>query len=98
MDKQLRDGIDAELAKKGLSKTEADTADLLIGYQITIGQEKEFSSYSTGYGYGGGWGRGWYGRWHGKQHDDGPVHHDPHRRSRSGHVRLAPRRVWFGGE
>lgn len=60
-DQQLRSAIDAELAKKGLSKTEGESADLFVAYQVTIGQEKEFSSYSSDFGYGGGWGRGWYG-------------------------------------
>src|SRR5882762_255446 len=57
--KQITSAIDAELATKGLTKTEADTADLYIGYQTAIGQEKEFTSYDTGWGYGGGWGGGW---------------------------------------
>ena len=62
VDKQIRDTLDAELTQKGLSKVDTETADLLIGYQAAIGQEKQFSSYSTGYGYGGGWYRGgWYG-------------------------------------
>jgi hypothetical protein len=61
VDQQVRGAIEAELAKKGLTKTEGDNADLYIAYQVTIGQEKEFSSYSTDFGYGPGWGRGWYG-------------------------------------
>jgi len=62
VDKQIRDTLDAELTQKGLSKVDTETADLLIGYQAAIGQEKQFNSYSTGYGYGGGWYRGgWYG-------------------------------------
>jgi len=61
-DQQLKSGIDAELAKKGLTMVPGEgNADLLIGYQVSINQEKEFSSYSTDFGYGGGWGRGWYG-------------------------------------
>jgi hypothetical protein len=60
-DQQLKAALNAELAKKGLTPTEADTADLLIGYQVSINQEKEFTSYSSDFGYGGGWGRGWYG-------------------------------------
>lgn len=59
--KQLTAAIDAELAKKGLTKTDGDTADLYIGYQTAIGTEKQFTSYNTGWGYGPGWGRGWYG-------------------------------------
>src|SRR5260370_6797646 len=61
MSKRITAAIDAELAAKGMTKTEADTADLYIGYQTAIGQEKEFTSYNTGWGYGPGWGGGWYG-------------------------------------
>ena len=61
-DKQIKDAIDAELATKGLTKTDADTADLYVGYQAGIGTEKQFTSYNTGWGYGPGWYRGgWYG-------------------------------------
>lgn len=60
-DQQLKGAIDAELAKKGLTRTENEKADLLVGYQVTIRQEREFSSYSSDFGYGPGWGRGWYG-------------------------------------
>lgn len=62
LDKQIKDTIDAELAKKSLTKTDADSADLYIGYQVGIGTEKQFTSYDTGWGYGPGWYRGgWYG-------------------------------------
>ena len=61
VDKQVKDAIEAELAKKGLTKGSEDKADLWIAYQLTINQEKEFSSYSSDFGYGAGWGRGWYG-------------------------------------
>jgi hypothetical protein len=47
---------------KGRFFTEADTADLLVGYQGAVGTEKEYTSYDTGYGYGPGWyGGGWGG-------------------------------------
>jgi hypothetical protein len=59
--RSIMSAIDAELATKGLTKTEGDTADLYVGFQTAIGQEKEFTSYNTGWGYGGGWGGGWYG-------------------------------------
>jgi len=61
VDKQIKDAVDAELATKGLTKVEGDDANLYIGYQPAVGQEKQFNSYSTGYGYGPGWGGGWYG-------------------------------------
>jgi len=59
--KALTNAIDAQLAAKGLTKTDSDDADLYVGYQTALGQEKEFTSYNTGWGYGPGWGGGWYG-------------------------------------
>jgi uncharacterized protein DUF4136 len=59
--KALTSAIDTQLAAKGLTKTDSDNADLYIGYQTALGQEKEFTSYNTGWGYGPGWGGGWYG-------------------------------------
>ena len=60
-DRQVKAAVDAELAKKGLTKTDADTADLYIGYQAGVGQEKQYTSFDTGWGYGPGWHGGWYG-------------------------------------
>jgi hypothetical protein len=57
-DKQLKAALDAELAKKGLQATEADTADLYIGYQVAVNRETQFTSYGTGWGYGARWGGG----------------------------------------
>lgn len=59
--KQITQTIDAELATKGLTKTDADNADLYIGYQTAIGTEQQLDVYNTGWGYGPGWGPGWYG-------------------------------------
>jgi hypothetical protein len=59
-EQQLQASVDAELARKGLTKTDGDTADLFIGYQAAIGQEKQFTSFNTDWGYGPGW-RGYYG-------------------------------------
>jgi len=59
--KKVTGAIDAELAKKGLTKTDAETADLYVGFQTAIGTEKQFTSYNSGWGYGPGWGGGWYG-------------------------------------
>ncbi len=59
--KTLTNAVDAQLSTKGLTKTDADNADLYVGYQTAIGKEKEFTSYNTGWGYGPGWGGGWYG-------------------------------------
>ena len=62
VDSQIKSAVDAELGKKGLTKTEADTADLYVGYQAAVSTEKQYTSFDTGYGYGPGWyGAGWYG-------------------------------------
>jgi hypothetical protein len=62
VDSQIKDTIDAELAKKGLSKIDADSADLYVGYQVAVGTEKQYTSFSSDWGYGPGWyGGGWYG-------------------------------------
>jgi hypothetical protein len=61
-DKDIKQAIDAQLATKGLKKVVSGDADLLIGYQVDVGSEKQFTSYNSGWGYGGGWyGGGWYG-------------------------------------
>src|ERR1700741_1238767 len=60
-DQQFKSSVDAELAKKGLTPTTEDNADLYIGYQAALGQEKQFTTFDTGWGYGPGWGNGWYG-------------------------------------
>lgn len=54
-DQQVRSAFDAELAKKGLSLSPGDMADLFIGYQVTLNQEKEVTMYDSGWGYGPGW-------------------------------------------
>ena len=61
-DKQIKAALDAELARKGLTKIDGDNADLFAGYQTAIGTEKQFTSYNNNWGYGPGWYRGgWYG-------------------------------------
>ncbi|SRR5258706_8204462 len=60
-DQQIRSAIDAELAKKGMTKTDGEDAQLLIAYQVSVGSEKQITMYDSGWGYGPGWGRGWYG-------------------------------------
>ncbi len=61
-DKQIKAAVDAQLTQKGLTKVEDDNADVYVGYQTAVGQDKQFTSYSSGWGYGPGWYRGgWYG-------------------------------------
>ena len=55
VDAQIKQSIDSQLAAKGLTKTDGENADLLIGYQISISQEKQWNAYGTG---GMRWGGG----------------------------------------
>jgi Domain of unknown function (DUF4136) len=57
-DQQLKSAIEAELAKKGLVKSE-EGSDLFLAYQAAVNQEKEFTSYTSGFGPGWGYGAGW---------------------------------------
>ena len=63
LDDQIQRAIDAQLALKGLTKTE-ENPDLYVIYQVAINQEKQWNSYSTG---GGAWGWGGWGGWGGMQ-------------------------------
>lgn len=46
-DKILTDAIDIELAKKGLSKTESDTADVYVIYQLAVVESAEWNTFAT---------------------------------------------------
>jgi hypothetical protein len=59
--RQIVDAIDKQFTAKGLTKTESGDADLLVGYQVAINQEKQLTTFGTGYGMGPGWGGRWYG-------------------------------------
>jgi hypothetical protein len=62
VDMQIKAAIDSELATKGLERSESDSADLYVGYQVAVNTEKEYTTFNTGWGYGPGWyGGGWYG-------------------------------------
>ena len=54
VDAQIKQSVDSQLASKGLTKTDSDKADLFVGYQVAVDQEKQWN----GYGMGGGlrWG------------------------------------------
>jgi hypothetical protein len=56
--RQITVVIDAELAKKGLLKTDSDHADLYIGYQTALSRQTPWMAYRDGWGYGPGWGGG----------------------------------------
>ena len=61
LDDQIIQAIDAQLATKGLTRTE-DNPDLYVTYQAALNQEKQWNSYSTG---GDMWGWGGWGGWGG---------------------------------
>jgi len=56
VDGEIKQAVDAQLAKKGFTKTTGDTADFLVGYQVAVDQEKQWNAYGTGGGWG--WGGG----------------------------------------
>jgi len=64
VDTQIKQSIDKQLATKGLTQTEGDSADLYITYQVAVDSEKQWNAYSTG---GGPWGWGGWGGWGGMQ-------------------------------
>jgi hypothetical protein len=64
LDNQIMQAIDAQLSLKGLSKTEGESADLIVVYQAAVSQQQQWNSYSTDMG-GGGWGYGRWGGWGG---------------------------------
>jgi len=51
----LRSALEEELAKKGLQRVDSDDADLYLGHQVAVRQEREVSVYDSGWGYGPGW-------------------------------------------
>jgi hypothetical protein len=58
-DQEVKSAIDTELSKKGLTKTDAESSDLIVCYQVAVGQEKQFTTFDSGWGPGPGWGRGY---------------------------------------
>src|SRR3974390_1000192 len=56
MDQEIKQSADSQLTTKGLTKTDSDKADLYIGYQIAVDQEKQWNAYSMGGRWAGGMG------------------------------------------
>lgn len=57
VDQQIKQAIDGQLASKGFTKTDSEDANLYVGYQVSITQEKEWNAYNTG-GAAWRWGGG----------------------------------------
>src|SRR6516165_5923204 len=56
MDQEIKQAVDTQLASKGLTKTDGEKADLYVGYQIAVDQERQWNAWGTGRGFGGGMG------------------------------------------
>lgn len=56
LDSQIKQAIDSQMAAKGFTKTDGDKADLFLGYEIGIQQEKQWNASAWGWGGGPGWG------------------------------------------
>lgn len=56
VDQQIKQSIDTQLAAKGFTKTDNDNADLYVGYQVSITEERQWNAYGGGMGWriGGG--------------------------------------------
>lgn len=56
VDAEIKQSVDSQLAAKGLTKTDSDKADLYVGYQVAVDQEKQWNAYGMGGGvrWGGG--------------------------------------------
>jgi Domain of unknown function (DUF4136) len=51
---QIKQAVDSQLALKGLTKTADDKADLYVGYQVAVNQEKQWNAMGgPGIRYGG---------------------------------------------
>lgn len=59
LDAQVKQAIDSQMAAKGFTKVEdGGKADLLLGYQLAIDQEKQINGFGDNLGGWGGWGPG----------------------------------------
>lgn len=50
VDAQIKQAVDGQLAAKGLTKTDDEKADLYVGYQVAVDQEKQWNVYGMGGG------------------------------------------------
>jgi len=54
VDAEIKQAIDASLAGKGFTKVTADTADMFVGYQVAVQQERQWNAYGgMGWRFGG---------------------------------------------
>jgi hypothetical protein len=51
VDQEIQNAVVSQLTSKGLTQTDSDKADLYVGYQAAVDQEKQWNAMGTG----GGW-------------------------------------------
>ena len=57
LDAQVKQAVDAQMVAKGLTKVvDGGKADLVLGYQLAISQEKQINGFGDGWGGWGGFG------------------------------------------
>ena len=50
VDAEIKQAVDAQLSTKGMTKTDDEKADIYVGYQIAVDQEKQWNAYGMGGG------------------------------------------------
>ena len=50
VDAEIKQSVDSQLAAKGFTKTDNDSANMYVGYQTAIDQEKQWNAYGMGGG------------------------------------------------
>lgn len=50
VDAEIKQAVDSQLSTKGMTKTDGEQADLYVGYQIAVDQEKQWNAYGMGGG------------------------------------------------
>jgi len=53
---QIKQAVDSQLATKGLTKADGDNADLNVGFQVSITQQRQWNANGMGGRFGGGMG------------------------------------------
>jgi hypothetical protein len=57
LDTQVKQAVDSQMAAKGFTKVlDGGKADLLLGFQLGIDQQKQINGFADGWGLWGGWG------------------------------------------
>lgn len=51
LDQEIKDAVNTQLSQKGLTLTTDDKADLYVGYQTAVDQQRQWNAF----GMGGGW-------------------------------------------